>query len=114
MTIVFAVTSTGTPDNDDKGAIRLVVNEENLRRVANSETPLPVDTPANLRTSYLTVRTAQVQAWHTNDAARAKTTETLRANGLTQVQIDQLAVAASERINNGEPFSSILADIQTP
>ena len=114
MTITLAVTSTGSADQEDARAVRLVVNEDNLRRAANNQPPLPISPAANLRASYLTVRGAQVQSMHIADVARANTTDALKSNGLTQEQVDQLSVAASDRMNNGESFQSVLTDLQTP
>lgn len=69
--LTFSVGATGTPNEFDVEAAAYVVAAENVKRVANSQAPLPTSTNAELKASYLQILTQMVLDIHTRYAKQA-------------------------------------------
>lgn len=109
-----SVKITGTPNTDDKRWLRLVVSNENLRRL-NAGDPvlatnlLPESTGGELKSSaeiaISNVVAVAIQSWSEQAAKRVE-------ERLTRQQWLQLKAALEERIAAGESVTNILTDVQ--
>ena len=114
--ITFSLTGNGTMDADDRRAAILVIQRRNslLADALPPVAPLPTDTNANIRASYLTVLAEHVAEYHAGNVAAAKSPDASIAAGLTPAQQAELLGAVVDRLLNKEAYATILADVQTP
>lgn len=82
MNIAFTgLDFSGAPDDNDTAAAGLAVEQENARRQQTGDPLLPVDTPANLKASYLSILITEVNNQHARNARSAADNEA-RSAGL--------------------------------
>lgn len=105
---------TGTPNSDDNLAARYAITVENMARSSTVPpgTPLPFDTPGNVKASYLTILINAVTGLHNSNIVLSKGPSGAQAV-LTDAQIEQIRVNLITRLNNGESAASIIADTAT-
>lgn len=113
--ITFSVTDRGTMDAEDRRAAILTIQRRNslLTDAIPPVAPLPVDTAANIRASYLTVLIEHTAAYHAGNVATAKSPDAAIAAGLTAAQQAEILGAVVDRILNKESYATILADVQS-
>lgn len=110
-TAIFSASASGaTFDSDDRRAAILRITRHNGLK----ETNLPVDTNANIRASYLTVLSSELNEQHAAAVAASKTVDGAVKSGLTEAQVAEILGAVTDRIIGKESFDTILADIRTP
>ena len=109
-----SLTFSGAPSSDDQLAAKYIVGLENnrLASLIPPGTPFPVDTPSNLKSSYLTILLAIVTSAHASYISQARGPSGAQV-GFTDAQIEQIRVNLVTRLNNGESASSIIADTAT-
>lgn len=72
MNITFTgLDFSGAPDDNDTAAAELAVAAENARLQQAGDPLLPVDTPANLKASYLSILLTEVNNQHARNARSA-------------------------------------------
>ena len=91
---------TGTPDDSDIQAAKMIINQENVRRAAleTPETPLPMSTGAELKASYLELvldKVTRIHASYAKQAAERSLTADAKQlwSDATQAQRDAAVVA---------------------
>lgn len=121
MNIVLSVTFAGTPDAADTAAARLIVAIENARITAENVrlaalvppgTPLPllpVATPAQLKSSYLSLLTAAATQTHVYNIDQASKSPGLK-QVFTDAEIQQIVNNLVARAAGGEATATIIAD----
>lgn len=111
MTVVFSIDFTGSPDADDLLAARHAIFLENRRRsqLVPPGTPLAFATPAQVKTSYLSILTTGLNARHLDYADAAKN-ESGVAQRFTLAQVQQMHANLVTRLNAGATAQSIVDD----
>lgn len=114
-TITFGeLTYSGVPSSDDVLAAKYIVGLENKKRAAQIPpgTPLPVDTNANLKASYLSILIAIVTSSHASYISQARGAPGAEL-AFTDADRETIRVNLLTRLNNGESSASIIADTAT-
>lgn len=111
MAISFSIDYSGSPDADDLLAARHAIFLENRRRsqLVPPGTPLAFATPAQVKTSYLSILTTGLNARH-QDYAEAAKNESGVAQRFTLAQVQQMHANLVTRLNAGESAATIVSD----
>jgi len=111
MNVIFSIDFAGTPDSDDVLAARHAIFLENKTRSERTPpgTPLPFSTPAQVKSSYLTILAAITTKFHQEAAAYAKTGPGVNQR-FTLTQVAQINANLVARLNAGEAAAAIVID----
>lgn len=111
MNVIFSTDFTGPPDADDQLAAKYIVALENKRRAALDPpgTPLPANTGAALKASYLLLLVEIETRAHQSYIDQAKAISALQAD-FTPAQVQTIVANLTERLRNGESAASIVSD----
>lgn len=109
--VVFTIDFTGVVDPDDLLAARHAIFLENRRRsqLVPPGAVLPFATPAQVKTSYLSILTTGLNARHLDYADAAKN-ESGVAQRFTLAQVQQMHANLVTRLNAGESAATIVSD----
>lgn len=111
MNVAFTIDFTGAPDAEDALGARHIIFLENQRRAALTPpgTPLPFATPAQVKSSYLSVLLATVASAHSSYIQQAKSAQGT-ALRFTPAQLDTIRGNLVTRLNAGESAASLVTD----